>query len=155
MPVMDVDERTGPQWQAPPLERRVLDPAWGRATVPTDRPLVLVVDDDPDARDTVAVMLESDDISVIKASTGEAALYVVAAFPVSAIVLDVLLPDRNGYEICRFLRDDPETRGIPIIMLTALTRVVDEVAGVVAGADAFLVKPVSREQLLLHVRDLV
>jgi len=120
-----------------------------------DRPVVLVVDDDEDARETVATLLGGHGLSVVQVSTGEAALTVAACFPVAAIILDVLLPDWTGFDVCRALRADPATREIPVIMLTALTEVAEEVSGVLAGADAFLVKPASRQKLLQHLRDLI
>lgn len=156
MLVIDIDAVT----EAAPLpaqdeQQHLLGSPLGWGGTAPYRPVVLVVDDDEDARATVATMIEGDDISVIRVSTGEAALHAVAVFPIAAIVLDVLLPDWTGFDICRILRDDPETRHVPIIMLTALTRVADEVAGVLAGADAYLIKPVSREKLLMHLRDVI
>ena len=120
-----------------------------------ERPVILVVDDDDDARETVATLLGSQGLSVVQVSTGEAALTVAACFPVAAVILDVLLPDRTGFDVCRALRADPATQDIPVIMLTALTEVAEEVSGVLAGADAFLVKPASRDRLLQHLSDLL
>ena len=119
------------------------------------RPVILVVDDDDDARETVATLIGSQGLSVVQVSTGEAALTVAACFPVAAVILDVLLPDWTGFDVCRALRADPATQDIPVIMLTALTEVAEEVSGVLAGANAFLVKPASRERLLQHLSDLL
>lgn len=147
---------------APPVPPAALSREEEAGSFPTgsemrheDRPIVLVVDDDDDARETVATLLGCHDIAVIEVATGEAAFTVARCFPVAAIILDVLLPDWTGFDICRALRANPATKDIPVIMLTALTGVAEEVSGVLAGANAFLVKPASRKQLLQHLRDLL
>jgi DNA-binding response OmpR family regulator len=156
MLVVDINEPE-PRTSRPALrpEEAPAGSTWSQDSWLTGQPVILVVDDDEDSRDTIATLLEGQDLSVIQASNGEAALRVAAALPVTAIVLDVVLPDLTGFDICRILREDPATRDVPVIMLTALTQVADEVTGVLAGANSYLVKPVSRQTLLQHLRNVI
>jgi DNA-binding response OmpR family regulator len=161
MPVVDADQRIAEQAPSALRDATGPEPSQQFDASPTGdtwlatHPLVLVVDDDEDARETIAAMLNGQGVSTVHASTGEAAFELAVALPISAIVLDVMLPDRTGFDVCRTLRENPETRRIPVILLTALTRVTDELTGILAGADAYLVKPVSRDRLLLHLRDVL
>jgi DNA-binding response OmpR family regulator len=157
MPVIDISEEERQATPAPALRPEGEPSAALRDTGTwlAGRPVILVVDDDEDSRETIAAMLAGHDISVIQASTGEATLHLAATFALSAIVLDVVLPDRTGFDICRMLREDPATAGIPVVMLTALTALADEVTGVLSGANSYLVKPVSRQTLLRHLEDVI
>jgi DNA-binding response OmpR family regulator len=123
--------------------------------LPTAHPLVLVVDDDDEVRETLAGMLRSEGLSVVQAGTGAAALELATILPVAAVVLDVMLPDRTGFEVCRALRAGTADRHLPIVLLTALTGIADEATGLLAGADAFVVKPASRARLLSPLRGLL
>jgi two-component system response regulator MprA len=114
---------------------------------------VLVVDDEPAVRDAVARALRYEGYTVVTASDGQEALEAQALAPADAIVLDVLMPNLDGLEVCRRLRigGDP----VPVLMLTARETVPDRVAGLDAGADDYLVKPFALQELLARLRALL
>lgn len=114
---------------------------------------VLVVDDEQAVRDAVARALRYEGYTVATAADGQEALEAQALGPADAIVLDVLMPNLDGLEVCRRLRlaGDP----VPILMLTARETVPDRVAGLDAGADDYLVKPFALQELLARLRALL
>jgi pilus assembly protein CpaE len=113
---------------------------------------ILVVDDDIDSLKLIGLMLRRSGYNVIAASAGSQALTKAASEHPDLIILDVMMPDMNGYEVCRSLRKNPETRAIPIIMFTAKTLIDDKVAGFEAGADDYLTKPTHPAELASRVR---
>jgi CheY-like chemotaxis protein len=117
---------------------------------PRDRPRVLLVDDSAEHRDLYALMLEPT-ATVITAARGEDALAIAVAEPLDAIVLDVLMPGMNGWEVCRRLKACSATRDIPVIMLTSLDSVEVTVPERLAGAVAVLMKPCPAERLALTI----
>lgn len=108
---------------------------------------ILIVDDEPLNRDYLEQELEDRGYRVVTAADGRQALELVAADPPDLILLDVVMPRMDGIEVCRRLKDDPETRLIPIIIMTALTAREDRVKGIEVGADDFLTKPVDEQEL--------
>ena len=121
--------------------------------VSADRhPTVLVVEDEPAQREVLAYNLEAEGFRVSRASNGEEALIMVDEAPPDVIVLDWMLPSVSGIEVCRRLKSRPETRGVPIIMLSARSEEVDRVRGLETGADDYVVKPYSVVELLARVR---
>ena len=116
---------------------------------------VLVVEDDEDAREGVRLLLAGQGLRVLEAGSVGAALETLRGGPVDAVLLDVVLPDGSGHEVSGAMRADPAHERTPVLMLTALDGVQDEVGGVLAGADAYLVKPVSRETLLTRLADVL
>jgi CheY-like chemotaxis protein len=120
-----------------------------------NHPTVLVVDDDADTRAVIASMLERDGLVALQAGDGETALRMVAEADVDAVILDVMMPDHSGFEICQRLREDSRARHLPVIMLTALSSLHAEVSGILSGADAYLVKPVRRKDLMDRVREML
>ncbi|MBC8171064.1 MAG: response regulator, partial [Anaerolineae bacterium] len=102
---------------------------------------ILVVDDDIDSLKLIGLMLQRQGYEVIAANTGGQALARVHNDHPDLIILDVMMPDMNGYEVCKRLRTNPDTQSIPIIMFTAKTLIDDKVAGFEAGADDYLTKP--------------
>ncbi len=116
---------------------------------------VLAVDDQEQNLELLEEMLSAAGYSVAIAADGEAALAEVARTAPDCIVLDIMMPRLDGYEVCRRLKANPATRFIPIVMLTALSEVADKVKGLEVGADDFLNKPVRREELLARIRSLV
>jgi Response regulators consisting of a CheY-like receiver domain and a winged-helix DNA-binding domain len=120
-----------------------------------NHPRVLIVDDDADTRAVIASMLERDGLVALQAEDGETALRMVAESDVDAVILDVVMPDHSGYEICQRLREDSRAMHLPVIMLTALSSLHAEVSGILSGADAYLVKPVRRKELMDRVREML
>jgi putative two-component system response regulator len=116
-----------------------------------ERSLILVVDDTPDNLTLMSELLE-DLYRVKVASSGERALKICAATPPDLILLDIMMPDLDGYEVSRRLKSDPRTRHIPIIFLTARSSVEDEQKGFEGGAVDYIVKPISPPLVLARVK---
>lgn len=116
------------------------------------QPTVLVVEDEPAQREVLAYNLEAEGFRVVKAENGEDALMSVAEESPDIIVLDWMLPSVSGIEVCRQLKTRNETRGVPIIMLSARSEEVDKVRGLETGADDYVVKPYSLVELMARVR---
>ena len=114
---------------------------------------ILVVDDEPSVRDALDRALRMDGYKVQLAADGREALDALAAAPPDAVVLDVLMPQLGGIEVCRRLRDAGDRT--PVLMLTARDRVADRVRGLDAGADDYLVKPFALEELRARLRALL
>jgi putative two-component system response regulator len=108
---------------------------------------VLVVDDEPAGRETVESILEGDDYQLLMASNGMEALEIVRDSQPDLVLLDVMMPGMTGFEVCRRIRSDVKMAEIPIIMLTALEDRKSLLAGIEAGADDYLTKPVDRYEL--------
>jgi len=113
---------------------------------------VLIVEDEPDIRDLLAFHLERDGYQIATAATGPEALRQAARERPDLIVLDLMLPELDGREVCRRVRQDPATASVPVIMLTAKGDEVDRVVGLELGADDYVVKPFSPRELLARVR---
>lgn len=116
------------------------------------RPIVLVVEDEPAQREVLAYNLNAEGFDVVRAETGDDALLTVKESEPDIIVLDWMLPGVSGIEICRRLKTNAPTRGIPIIMLSARSEEVDRVRGLETGADDYVVKPYSVVELMARVR---
>jgi CheY-like chemotaxis protein len=110
-----------------------------------DEPIVLVIDDDPEALELLGRTLERAGVTVVKASEGREALKLARNLHPAAITLDVLMPGMDGWEVLGELKADPETRDIPVIMVTMTN---DRNLGYTLGATDFLTKPVRRDQLI-------
>src|SRR6266498_1894061 len=113
---------------------------------------VLIVEDEPDIRGLLAFHLEREGYQVVKSTNGADALRQVRAMPPDLVLLDLMLPEMDGLEVCRRLRQDPATARLPIVMLTAKGDEVDRVLGLEIGADDYVVKPFSPKELLARVR---
>ncbi len=113
---------------------------------------LLVVDDNENNRDIVSRLLEREGYEVSTAENGAEALEQTRTQPPDLILLDVMMPVMDGIEACKRLKDDPETRLIPVVIMTALGQVDDRVRGIQAGADDFLTKPVNRTELLARIQ---
>lgn len=115
-------------------------------------PLVLVVEDEGAQREVLRYNLEAEGFGAVMAENGDEALLLVAEEQPDLIVLDWMLPNVSGIEICRRLKSDPGTRQIPIIMLSARSEEVDRVRGLETGADDYVVKPYSVVELMARLR---
>ena len=113
---------------------------------------ILVVDDDLDTLRLVGLMLQRQGYQILAASNGMQALTLAQAEKPNLILLDVMMPDVDGYEVTRRLRSNPVTAPIPIIMFTAKTLVDDKVMGFESGVDDYLTKPTQPRELFAHVK---
>jgi two-component system cell cycle response regulator len=116
---------------------------------------ILVVDDVPANVKLLEARLLAEYFEVIPAFSGAEALDACENGRVDVVLLDVMMPDMDGFEVCRRLKNDPATQHIPVVMVTALDQVSDRVRGLEAGADDFLTKPVNDLQLMTRVKSLV
>ena len=119
------------------------------------KPKILVVDDEPDAVELVAFNLKNAGFDVVTAGDGKEALSKARSANPDLIVLDLMLPEMDGLDVCKNLRKDAETANIPIVMLTAKTGEVDRVLGLELGADDYVTKPFSTRELILRVKNLL
>ena len=114
---------------------------------------ILIIEDEPDLIRTVSYNLHKEGFTTRTAETGAIGLDLAFQEPIPDLVLlDLMLPDTSGTEVCRKLRADPRTAGVPVIMVTARGEEVDRVVGFEVGADDYVVKPFSVRELLLRIR---
>ncbi|NDD43239.1 MAG: phosphate regulon transcriptional regulatory protein PhoB [Rhodobacteraceae bacterium] len=116
------------------------------------RPTVLLVEDEPAQREMLAYNLEAEGFDVIIADNGEDGLILVDENDPDLIVLDWMMPQLSGIEVCRRLKSNSKTRQIPVIMLSARAEEVDRVRGLETGADDYVVKPYSVIELMARVK---
>lgn len=113
---------------------------------------ILAVDDDPDILKLLQYNLEKEGFSVITAANGQEALRLVRSQPPQAIILDLMLPEVDGLEVCRQIKRDESLSQVPILMLTAKGEEVDRVVGFELGADDYITKPFSPRELVLRLK---
>ena len=116
------------------------------------QPTILVVEDEPAQREVLSYNFEAEGFAVTTAENGEEALLLVDEMSPDIIVLDWMLPNVSGIEVCRRLKSRADTRAIPVIMLSARSEEVDRVRGLETGADDYVIKPYSIVELLARVR---
>ncbi len=116
------------------------------------QPTVLLVEDEPAQREVLAYNLEAEGFAVTQAADGEEAMMLVDEAAPDIIILDWMMPNLSGIEVCRRLKMRPETRGIPIILLSARAEEVDRVRGLETGADDYVIKPYSVLELMARAR---
>jgi len=119
------------------------------------KPKILLVDDEPDALEVLGFRLREAGFTPILAKDGARAITAARDERPALIVLDVMLPEVDGLEVCKILRRDPATAGIPILMLTARAAEMDRVLGLELGADDYVTKPFSPRELVLRIRKLL
>ncbi len=116
---------------------------------------VLIVDDEKNILISLEFLMEQAGYNLCLANNGEEALEQVAAFEPDLILLDVMMPKINGFEVCRRVRENPHWQQTKIIMLTAKGREVEIAKGLALGADAYITKPFSTKELLAQVRHML
>src|ERR1700733_10793115 len=115
-------------------------------------PRIMVVDDDPDTVSILARHLQREGFVAIEAVSGAECLRLVREHPVDVILLDLMMPDMDGFEVCRALKDERRTAGIPVIMITARDDLDARAEGMRLGISLCLAKPVFRRQLANRIR---
>ncbi|MCC8986958.1 MAG: response regulator [Candidatus Contendobacter sp.] len=116
---------------------------------------ILVVDDEPNIVLSLEFLMKQAGFQVRTASDGEAALAAVAAEAPDLVLLDVMMPRKNGYEVCQAIRANPDCKDVRIIMLTAKGREVEREKGLALGADDYITKPFSTQEVVERVRELL
>jgi putative two-component system response regulator len=116
---------------------------------------ILIVDDESAARTALETLLRREGFEVRDASDGPSALAECAKFSPDLILLDILMPGMNGFEVCRRIKATPETRLTPVVLITGLSATEDRIEGINAGADDFLSKPIDINELLARTRSLL
>jgi len=114
--------------------------------------LILVIEDDYIVARTIERCLHSDEYQVVLASRGEKGLHLARQNRPDLIILDIVMPDMDGYQVCRAIRSNPQLADIPILFLTAKVKIQDKIAGFDAGADDYLCKPFNLNELVLRVQ---
>jgi putative two-component system response regulator len=126
----------------------MINSASGKATI-------LVADDDEMNRELFSDILTGEGYKVVCAEDGNQALRAMNNRTVDLALLDVLMPGKTGFDVCQSIKSDPETRFIPVVLVTGLTSVDERIRGIRAGADDFLSKPVNSQELLARTRSLL
>jgi DNA-binding response OmpR family regulator len=116
---------------------------------------ILIVDDEPSIVVPIQFLMEQQGYSVLVAGNGEDALDIIYKYKLDLILLDIMLPRIDGYEVCEIVRLDPRYRDIKIIFLTAKGREVEIAKGLALGADAYITKPFSNAELVSQVKKLL
>jgi len=112
------------------------------------KPLILLVDDEPSIRETVSFILEMEGYQVVTAENGDEALEQIRRLQPPVVLLDAMMPRRDGFDVCRTVKSDPTLAATKIVMLTALGQKADQEKAMVAGADFYVTKPFDEEDLL-------
>ena len=115
---------------------------------------ILVIDDKREIINTLKISLESDNYKVVETYTGDGAIRKARSEAPDLILLDIMLPDMTGYEICNKLKKDPLTRSIPIIILTGMGE-TGRIAGLELGADEYITKPFDPNELKAKIRNVL
>jgi putative two-component system response regulator len=118
-------------------------------------PTILLADDNADVRDMLEYMLRAQGYRVVCAEDGSQALDLIGELRIDLVLMDVVMPGRSGFSVCREIKSHAETRLIPVVLITGLVSSEDRVEGIECGADDFIHKPLHREELLARVRSLL
>jgi CheY-like chemotaxis protein len=124
-------------------------------TQPDSLPIILVVDDNQQNLELIQAYLEDLDCETLAAHDGIEALEIIGKTKPDLVLLDVMMPKMSGFEVCRRLKNNPNTNDIPIIMVTALNEFGDIERGIDSGTDDFVSKPVNRLELLTRVKTML
>ena len=118
-------------------------------------PTVLVVDDNPQNLELILAYLEEVECSTLSSTNGQEALEIIHRDMPDLVLLDVMMPKISGFEVCRQVKNEPQTAHIPIIMVTALTELADIEKAIDSGTDDFLSKPVNKWELVTRVKTML
>jgi twitching motility two-component system response regulator PilH len=116
---------------------------------------ILVVDDSPMLREMISALLDKSGLTISVAKDGQEAKEKIAANPPDLVVLDVVMPNMNGYELCRWVKSDPATQGVLVILCSSKSEEFDRYWGIKQGADAYVIKPFRPGELLGTVETLL
>lgn len=121
----------------------------------TRTPSILVADDNRPNRELLCLWLEAEGYEAISAEDGSQALNLLRSGQIDLALLDVLMPGHSGFAVCRVIKSQPDTRLVPVVLVTGLANSEDRIQGIESGADDFLCKPVRQEELIARVRSLL
>ncbi len=116
---------------------------------------ILIVDDEPNVVVPIQFLMEQQDYRVMIAERGEDALDLIYHYKPDLVILDIMLPGMDGYEVCEIVRLNPNYRDVKIIFLTAKGREVEIAKGLALGADAYITKPYSNAELVAKVKEII
>jgi len=116
---------------------------------------ILVVDDEPDVVELVRTILEAEGHAVVTTTEGKRALGLMLTDPPDLLVLDLMMPELDGFQILKLIRMDPRTSGVPVLILSARSQAQDQIGGLQLKASAYVCKPFSPKDLLGEVRSLL
>lgn len=116
---------------------------------------VLLVEDCLSTREIITHWLKDNDFAVKVACDGLEAIKVLKAYSPDIVVLDIVMPRMNGYELCRYLKSDPETKNVPVVMCSSKREEFDRYWGIKQGADAYIVKPFPAPELITTIQELL
>ena len=116
---------------------------------------IMVVDDEPDIRNLVQEILEDEGFEVAVAEDAVRARKLIGTFQPDLILLDIMLPEASGLDLCQMLKNDPRYARIPIVIISAKTQLEDVDRGLQAGAVSYLLKPVAKEELVTTVKSAI
>ncbi|GFE58169.1 response regulator transcription factor [Geobacter sp. AOG1] len=116
---------------------------------------ILVVEDEESLLKLESILLSSKGYNVTGVMDGRSALEEIAANPPDLVILDIMLPELDGFEVCRHIKEDPATKGIPVVMLTAKKNSQDYARGMEMGADAYITKPFKSAKVIETIEGLL
>lgn len=120
-----------------------------------ERKKILIADDNENIREALTYLLEDEGYSLSLAKDGTDTLKKVREFRPDILFLDIMMPEMNGYEVCRIIKNDPELKKTYVIMLTAKGQVVEQERGKEVGADEYIVKPFSPMEILTKIKNIL
>ncbi|MHB8883147.1 MAG: response regulator transcription factor [Thermodesulfovibrionales bacterium] len=118
-------------------------------------PRVLIVDDEPNIVLALELLMKRDGYETLSVDDGQKAFEAVKEFRPDLVILDIMMPKMDGYEVCQRIRADDQLRDVSIIMLTAKGREVEKEKGMALGADLYITKPFSTREVMLKVREIL
>lgn len=116
------------------------------------KPCVVIVEDEPHIVLSLEILLQRAGYETVTAADGDESLALIRRLHPDVVVLDIMLPKRNGYEVCQALKSDPDLRSIPVIMLSAKGQEVEILKGLELGASAYIAKPFGNAEILEAIR---